>query len=373
MKKLLSLVLTAVMCISTLTGCSPKYEKFSELLLSEKYFDTMIQVISYQQSQEDFDRMLDIIRTRFDKLDKLYDIYNEYDGMNNIKTINRNAGVAPVQVDREIIDLLLFSKEWYEKSGGRMNVALGSVLKVWHDVREEYDEWQDDVLYGYTELTQPPVELPDIELLKEKAQHTDINAVVIDTENNTVFITDPQVQLDVGAVAKGFATELVCDELAEKYDNFAISAGGNVKCHGAPKDGRNRWGIGIQNPAVDENYNMIGGNIDTAYFNTSMSLVCSGGYQRFMVIGGKRYHHLIDPSTLYPEEVYQGVAILCEDSGVADALSTTVFLMSPQEAMDFIESYDGAECHLVEIDGTVHISSGADAYLGSFGVDYTTK
>ncbi len=373
MKKFLSLMLAALLCVTTLTGCSPKYEKFSQLIMTEEYFDTVIQVISYQQTQEDFDRMIDIVKSRFDKLDKLYDIYNEYEGINNLKTINKNAGVAPVQVDQEIIDLLLFSKEWYEKSGGRMNVALGSVLKVWHDVREEYDIQRDDILYGMSDRTEIDVQLPDMELLQEMAQHTDINAVVIDTENNTVFITDPQVQLDVGAVAKGYATEVVCDELAEKYDNFAISAGGNVKCHGAPKDERNRWGIGIQNPAVDEEYNMIGGNIDIAYFNTDMSLVCSGGYQRFMVIDGRRYHHLIDPDTLYPEEVYQGVAILCEDSGVADALSTTVFLMEPAEALAFIESYDGAECHLVEIDGTVHISSGAQAYLGSFGVDYTTK
>ncbi|MBQ7903182.1 MAG: FAD:protein FMN transferase, partial [Oscillospiraceae bacterium] len=127
MKRLFSFLLAAAMCMSLLTGCGPRYEKFSELLISENYFDTIIQVISYQQSEEDFDRMVDIIRTRFDKLNKLYDIYNEYDGMNNIRTINLNAGIAPVQVDRDIIDLLLFSKEWYEKSGGRMNVAMGSV------------------------------------------------------------------------------------------------------------------------------------------------------------------------------------------------------------------------------------------------------
>ena len=166
---------------------------------------------------------------------------------------------------------------------------------------------------------------------------------------------------------------MICDALAEKYDNFCISAGGNVKCHGQPKDDRVRWGIGIENPMVDENWQMIGGNADMAYFNTDMSLVCSGGYQRFMIIDGQRYHHLVDPTTLFPEEKWAGVAILCEDSGMADALSTTLFLMTPDEAMDFIETVEGAECVLIEMDGTMYKSSGTDKYLASRGITNQTK
>ena len=361
MKKIISFALACVMSMCMLTGCGPKYEKFSKMLLSQQYFNTVITIISYQPSQEDFDEMVAYLDGEMDRLNKLYDIYHDYPGVNNIKTINDNAGVAPVEVDQDIIDLLLFSKDWHEKSGGRLNVAMGSVLKVWHDKREEYDWYGGDV------------QLPELSLLQEKAQHIDINNVEIDDENNTVYLTDPEMRLDVGAVAKGFATEMICDALAEKYDNFCISAGGNVKCHGQPKDDRVRWGIGIENPMVDENWQMIGGNIDMAYYNTDMSLVCSGGYQRYMVIDGQRYHHIIDPSTLYPEEVYLGVSILCEDSGMADALSTTLFLMQPAEAMAFVEAMDGVDCILVETDGTTHISSGASAYLGSRGVTNRTK
>lgn len=356
MKRLISFVLAAAMCLS-MTACT-SYEKGSTVFFN--VFDTMIQIISYQKNQAEFEKMADYVETRYKELNDLYDIYNEYEGINNICTINKNAGVRPVKVDKEIIDLLLFSKQWHELSGGKMNVALGSVLKVWHNVRDEYDATGD-------------VTLPEYEYLAEKAQYTDINRVVIDEENSTVFITDPQVQLDVGAVAKGYATEMIAQELTEMgYDNYAISAGGNIRCSGSPKDDRKRWGIGIQNPAVDENYQAVGGNMDMAYFNTDMSLVCSGGYQRYFVKDGRRYHHLIDPDTLYPEEVYQGVAILCPDSGVADALSTTVFLMQPAQALEFIENFDGAECVLVEIDGTVHISSGAGQWLASAGVTNQT-
>lgn len=360
MKKLTSILLACIMAVATMTGCSPKYEKFTDIMITENYFNTVISVVSYHTSQESFDGMVEYIDSEMDRLNKLYDIYHTYPGMNNIKTINDNAGKAPVQVDQDIIDLLLFAKEWHDKSGGRLNIAMGSVLKVWHDLREDYDN-QDEV------------EVPDIELLKQKAEHIDINCLEIDDENNTVYLTDPEMRLDVGAVAKGYATEIICDALAEKYDNFIISAGGNVRAHGSPKDDRERWGVAIENPMVDENWQMIGGNIDMAYYNTDMSLVCSGGYQRYMVIDGKRYHHLVDPSTLFPEEVYRGVSILCEDSGVADALSTTLFLMSPDEAMAFIETIPDADCILIEMDGTMHKSSGVEKYLASRGITNQTK
>lgn len=370
MKRIISLILAAAVAFSA-TGCSQKYEKGSHMFFGA--FDTVITVISYQKNQAEFEKMADYVEGRYKELNSLYDIYNSYEGLNNIKTINDSAGKAPVEVRGEIIDLLKFSKEWYEKSGGKMNIAMGSVLKVWHDVREEYEKWQDDALYGTPEGENCPVELPDIETLRAKAEHIDINCVEIDEENMTVFITDPNVRIDVGAVAKGFATEVVADELIEMgYDNFAISAGGNVKTFGSPKDERARWGVGVENPMVDENYHMIGGSLDTAYFNTEMSLVCSGGYQRYMVIGGRRYHHLIDPITLYPEEVYRGVSVFCEDSGMADALSTAVFLMEPRQAIEFVDGIEGADCILVEIDGTVHSTKGVNQYLASAGVTSQT-
>lgn len=364
MKKVINVLMGAVVMLAVLAGCrsnnpqETKPQKYNGMMFD--VFDTVITVATYQDSQEDFDKIQQYIEDRYTELNKLYDIYNNYSGINNIKTINDNAGKEPVEVCQEIIDLLLFSKEWYTISGGKMNVAMGAVLREWHNFREGYEH----------DHSWP---LPKLETLQEKAKHVDIDCVEIDTENMTVFITDPDVRLDVGAVAKGFATEIVCDELSEFCDNFALSAGGNVKTHGQPKDERERWGIGLQNPAVDEDYNMIGGNMDTAYFNTDMSLVCSGGYQRYAVVDGRRYHHLIDPVTLFPEEIYQGVAIFCEDSGMADALSTTVFLSQPEDALELVEGMDGVECVLVLIDGTVLQTQGANQYLASAGVTSNTK
>lgn len=358
MKRIISCVLAISICLSSFTACSPKLEKYSTMFFD--VFDTVVSVISYQPNEESFEEMSNFIKEKYTYYDKLFDIYNSYDGLNNIKTINDNAGIKPVEVSQEIIDLLMFSKEWYEKSNGKLNVAMGSVLREWHNMREEYEE-------------SGSATVPDIEVLREKAKYTDINCVEVDDENNTVFITDENVQLDVGAVAKGFATEMICDELNKKYDNYALSAGGNVKTHGKPANENERWAIGIENPEVDEEFNRVGGNIDVAYFNTDMSLVCSGGYIRFVVVDGERYHHLIDPETLFPAEIYRGVAIMCEDSGMADALSTSAFMMQPEEALEFINGIDGAECMLIENDGTIHSTEGIKDYLASEGITGKTK
>ena len=137
-------------------------------------------------------------------------------------------------------------------------------------------------------------------------------------------------------------------------------------------DDRTRWGIGVQNPNVDENYLMIGGNIDLAFLHGKQSLVCSGGYQRFFVYEGQRYHHLIDPETLFPANIYNGVSILCNDSGMADALSTAIFMMEPQEAMDFIDTIPDAECLLVEENGQSYMTDGFAGYLESCGITSRT-
>lgn len=358
-KRIISLALAVVLALSVFTGCEakPKQTKFNGTIWDS--FDTIISIVSYHETEAQFEDFMATARERYSHYHKLFDIYNNYPGMVNAKVINDNAGIQPVEVEKELFDLVKFSMEWYEKTDGKVNIAMGSVLRIWHDVRD-YAEWNS------------PAILPDMAKLEEANNHTSIENIVLDEKNMTVYITDPKASIDLGAIAKGYATELICDELGEKYSNFAISAGGNVKVNGHPQDGRKRWGIGIQNPVVDENYQMVGGNLDLAFLYGQQSLVCSGGYQRFFVHEGQRYHHLIDPETLFPKNTYDGVSILCEDSGVADALSTAVFMMEPQEALDFIDTIEDAECILVLEDGTTFMTEGFKAYLESCGVTSST-
>ena len=134
-KKLYLLILIIAIFISGCSGDRSGYIKYSYEFLGA--FDTVVQFIGYAKTRDEFEKMAEIVEKRFLELHKLYDIYNDYEGINNVKTINDNAGIKPVEVSREIIDLILFSKEWYNKTNKKCNIAMGAVLSIWHDYREE--------------------------------------------------------------------------------------------------------------------------------------------------------------------------------------------------------------------------------------------
>ena len=359
-------IMGMLLSILLLAGCTAadkadfsEYTKYSDTMFDS--FDTIIQVVAYTKSEEEFRQHFDQIHDRFLELHRMYDIYNQYEGLNNIKTINDNAGQAPVQVAPEIIDLIQFCKEQYEASGKETNIAMGSMLEIWHEYREEA-------------ITDPAqAKLPPLEKLQAAAQHMNMDQVIVNTEDSTVYLMDPNMRLNVGAVAKGYATELVAEEMKEAgLESAIISAGGNVKTIGYPYDGvRNRWGIGIQHPdrlTVTAEENLL----DTVFIKEA-SVVSSGDYQRYYEVDGKRVHHLIDPETCMPGDYYRSVTVITEHAGLADYLSTVVFLKPYEESRAYVDEYEGLEALWVMPDGTVRTTEGMKAILKSNGASAVNK
>ncbi len=341
---LLKKIVTAIIAISflvNLTACGDKgktrYE--AEFL---KLFDTMTKIVAYTESKEEFTKYSQLIYDNLKIYHQLYDIYNNYDGINNIKTINDNAGIKPVKVDKRIIDLLLYSKEWYIKTEGKMNIAFGAVLKIWHKYRTEGAE------------DETKAALPQMNELLEAAKHTDINKVIIDEINSTVFIEDPQMSIDVGAIGKGYATEQV-SQIAIKngYTSGLISVGGNVRAVGNKGIDNKLWNLGIQNPDKEDEKNTI-----SIVYVSDLSLVSSGDYERYYTVDGKRYHHIINTDTLFPSEYFSEVTILCKTSGMSDALSTAVFCMPIEKGLEFINSLPDTEALWVMKNGEIKYSDG---------------
>jgi thiamine biosynthesis lipoprotein len=349
-------VVAVILLASALVGCqgmSGKYSKHSDSLFD--VFNTLITVVAYTRSEQEFDSCFATMRGRFRELHQLYDIYNDYQGINNVKTINDNAGVQPVKVDSEIIDLLLFAKDWYRRTGGKTNVAMGAVLKIWHDYREQGQSDPENA------------KLPPLEDLREAEKHTDIDKVIVDTENSTVYLADPEMSLDVGAVAKGYATEIVAREMAEAgLKSALIGSGGNIRAIGKPLDGvRERWGVGIQNP--DESIVPDERNVLDVIFINDSSVASSGDYMRYYVVNGRVLHHIIDPATLMPADYYRAVTVMTAHAGVADFLSTTLFLLPFEQSRALAESLDGVEAVWVMPDGEVKATDGMKAIMRSQG------
>jgi thiamine biosynthesis lipoprotein len=339
-KRLLAGFLLCIILLFCLSACGKQQ---SYTAYSFDYFDTVTTVVGYASDQEEFDRISGDILSELGEYHRLFTTYHRYEGLENLCTINElsNGAHRTVTVDRRIIDMLLYAREMHAKTGGKVNIAMGSVLSIWHDYREL---GMDDPASAT---------LPPMERLREAALHTDINGMVIDEEACTVTLTDPDMRLDVGAIAKGYAVEMVARSLAERgISGYVINVGGNVRTVGTKSEGE-PWLVGIENPAEDAE------NPYLAYLNLAdRSLVTSGSYQRYYVVDGERYHHIIDPDTLMPALGYLSVSIVCESSADGDALSTALFCMTPEEGLALIESLPGIDAMWVMPDGTQEYSSG---------------
>lgn len=332
-------------------------DKTPELLKRERLYDSMDTVVTvrlYGTDEDDVIEKLKGVGDIYDYYHKLSDKYNKYDGVNNVYVINKNAGKSPVKVEQDLFDLIEYSLSFYEKSNGQLNVLSEPVLGVWHDYREACDE-------GMQSGDPSKCKVPELAELEEAKTCTDINGIILDKEELTVYLEEDCMGIDLGAVAKGYTTEKVADYFNENgYEYFLINAGGNVRV-GKHPDGRD-WHIGLEDPTQPFD---VYGSVDL----TDYSSVTSGDYQRYYVVDEKRYHHIISPDTLFPAEYYRSATIICEDSGLADIMSTSIYLLPYEESVALVESMDGVEAIWYFSDDTVKYSSGFNDYLNTLKVE----
>ena len=334
MKRLLWLIGTLLL----LSGCGTGLQRYEATYWD--VFDTVTTVTGYAAGQAEFDAAAREIHDALLEYHRLYNIYESYDGLRNLKTVNDQAGIGPVPVDERILSLLQFAQTAWTETGSRVNAAMGSVLALWHDAREQALEDPDRAA------------LPDRSALEEAALHTDLSALELDLEAGTAFLTDPDMALDVGALAKGYAVEQVA---AAAPDHFLISVGGNV-CATGPKPDGTPWTVAVENPD--------GGDFLKLLYAEDRSVVTSGDYQRYFELDGVRYHHIIDPDTLEPAAYWRSVTVVAESSAAADCLSTALFTLPQAEGQRLLDQW-GAEALWIGRDGAQVMSPGFSAYLAS--------
>lgn len=311
-------------------------------------FDTVTQIIGYAETEEAFIEQAEILKKELETYHMLYDIYTYSYGsdINTLRTINENAGIEPVKVDQKIIDLLKFSIDLYHKTDGEINIAMGSVLKIWH-------------VYRNDGINEPEfATLPSMDKLQEAATHTNINDIIIDEEASTVYLADPEMSLDVGSIGKGYAVQRVAEYARELgYTNLVINCGGNAISIGTKSNGED-WVFGIQNPDLESENPLL-----KRVSITDKCLVTSGDYQRYYVVDGIEYCHIIDPDTLMPADYFKSVSIITNHSGMADALSTALFNMPYEDGLALINSIEDAEAIWVFEDGSIHYSDNFEDYI----------
>lgn len=326
MKKLI-VILTAVVLMLGTIGCS-KEEPNIPATRTELMMGTVVKVTLYENGSEE---ILDKVFNRVKEIENLVSI-----NQNNteLDKLNENAGIKPIKMSDTSLDIIEKALHYSKMSNGKYDLTIGPLVKLWS-------------------IGLPEAKVPTQEEIDETIKKIDYSKVKINKDTKEVFLTEEDMLLDLGSIAKGYTADEIVRMLNEENVNSAIiDIGGNIYALGL-KEGNKNWRIGIQNP-FDKRGNIVG-----ALEVSNKTVVTSGIYERYIEQDGVKYHHILNTSTGYPYETeIAGVSIISDKSIDGDALSTLIFTKGLEEGLEFVENIEGIDAVFVTNDKHVYITKG---------------
>jgi thiamine biosynthesis lipoprotein len=251
----------------------------------------------------------DAVFAEFDRLESLMSVWREG---SDIVRLNAAAGEHPVTVAPETLEILRIAHQISEWTGGTFDVTFGALSDLW-----KFDHDQDNTI-------------PDANEVHRRLPLIDYRALEIDDQRGTAFLRKKGMRAHLGGIGKGYAVDRAVAILRGRgFRNFMIQAGGDMYVAG--QRGDRPWRLGIQDPRGPAEHSFATLDLSDSTFSTS------GDYERFFMKNGRRYHHIIDPSTGEPARGCRSVTLVTERAVVADALAKGVFILGPRDGMALIE------------------------------------
>lgn len=298
---------------------------------SEQFLmDTLVSIRVYGPDPE---VLKSAVTAAYDEMHRIADLADRFPqagttacNLSDVCRINQQAGIAPVRVDADTLAMLALAQKYHDLSAGAFDVTIGPVMDLW----------------GFAGDTPHS---PPANRITETLALVDNESLTVNTPEQTVFLQKAGMKLDLGAVAKGYATEKALQALLRHGVKKAlIDAGGNIRVLGS--NTRNSpWRIGIKDPRQGEAMVAVVALEDAA-------AVTSGDYYRYFEVDGKRYHHILDPRSGYPASTNRSVTVISKDAGLADVLSTALFVLKGEEAVALAEKI-GVDLFLVSAEGRI--------------------
>lgn len=329
-KKIIVFLLIGFLSIS----CSDKMERNSqdELTSPKVYlFLNSVFTLDIRDDRDDNDIIMQQIQERLEDIENKLSIHLP---SSEISSINQNAGKNPTKVSEETVKVIEKSREiakiTEENNEGRFDIRIGALSSLWN--------------IGTASEKVPTSEEIKKALLLVGADMT------VDKEKNQVYLSQEGMKIDLGASAKGYATDEVVKILKEHdVKNAIVDLGGNIYIHG--DNGGQGFKVGIQDPSSTRGEYM-------AVVNCSdTSIVTSGIYERYFEENGKRYHHILSASTGYPvDNDIVSVTVITPNSMKADILSTSFYLLGIEKSLDLVNSMEDVEVVFLDKNDKIHIS-----------------
>jgi len=297
--------------------------------------DTLISITVYGKNQELLRKAVAAAYAEMRRIAELADGFPQPGTAawrnSDICRINDQAGKAPVHVDNDTVAMLLLAQKYTRLSNGAFDVTVGPLMELW----------------GFGGKNP---HLPSPEQISEALKLVSSEDVIVNEQDRTVFLRRTGMKLDLGAVAKGYATEKAARILVQHgIDKALIDAGGNIRVIG--RNSRNSpWQIGIKDPRKSDAIVAILPLVDT-------SAVTSADYYRAFEEQGKRYHHILNPRTGYPATHTISTTVITKDAGLADILSTVFFVLPADKSLELAATIPGVELFLVTADRLIRHSA----------------
>ncbi|MCI6867162.1 MAG: FAD:protein FMN transferase [Lachnospiraceae bacterium] len=289
------------------------------------YFDTVVEIKLNGTEDES------ILKECFDLMAEYESLLSRTREGSDVWKINHNAG-TPVSVSEDTVSLIRLARKYYDLSDGAFDITIAPYVTLW--------DFQNN-----------PGTIPTKDELTAASKHVGFENVQV--SGNTVTLADPETQIDLGGIAKGFIADRLKEYLTkEGIESAWINLGGNVLTIGMKPD-KSPWKIGIRKP--------FGAATETAAVIcvSGKSVVTSGTYERYFEKDGTIYHHILEPKTGQPVQNHlYSVTILSDSSADGDALSTTCFVLGKEDGIELVESLDGIEALFITDEQELIYSSG---------------
>jgi len=325
-------IIIVCLFVFSLTACSTsKYSTTTGKPITKSNFllGTIIEISLYDNQDE---AIIDKAFDRIKQIEAKMTINNAE--TSEIIALNKASGISEVNISSDTFEVLERGKYYSELTDGRFDITVGSIVKLWN-IGTDY----------------AAVPAPDI--LDQKRRLIDYRKLQLDRSKLTAKLDQKNMQVDLGAIAKGYAADEVAKILKENGVQHAIiNLGGNVLTLGGNLEDK-PWKIGIQNP-----FNQRGEYLGIISVQDE-TIVTSGTYERYFEQDGKKYHHILDPMTGYPvENDIASVSIITKKSIDGDGNSTSVLLLGLDKGMKFIENQAGVDAIFVTYDKKIYVTSG---------------
>src|SRR3989304_1915111 len=304
-----------------------KNRKFNETRL---LMGTVVEVIVISDKEDVARKSIADAFSAMERVDRLMSNFKED---SDISRINRGAGIEDVAVDKDVIEVIKKSIYYSEISNGAFDITIGGV--------EELYKFEDKG------------RMPEKGKFKNSVSLVGYKNIIIN--GNTVRLIKKGMKLDLGGIAAGYAVDKGIDAIKKwGINNALINAGGDIRVIGESENGK--WKIGILHSREENKL------INTLTLK-DISVTTSGDYRKYFISGGKRYHHILNPSTGLPTEGVQSVTIIAPLAVDSDALATAVFVLGKKKGMEMIERLKDVEGIIIDSDGLAIYSSGVKSYI----------